>query len=217
MSPQEQIVQTLEKLHEGRLVEIRAMFARGTRTEIWSGYYFDYAAAAKDAYFAEQQGAEGVYMLLNVIHPGLVNRSPNQMSQSPRQTTADKDVLARRWMLVDVDPVRPSGISSTDAELAAARAVRDRVYQFCYRTMPMIDMHKACSGNGAHLLIEIEGLEGADPKRWLESLQAYYGNERCHIDVSTHSLAQLTKLYGTLARKGHEGFGRFHRRSFLEC
>ena len=34
--------------------------------------------------------------------------------------TADKDILRRRKLLVDLDPVRPAGVSSSDEEHAAA-------------------------------------------------------------------------------------------------
>jgi hypothetical protein len=36
--------------------------------------------------------------------------------------TSDRDVLARRWLLIDADPRRPAGISASDTEHEAALA-----------------------------------------------------------------------------------------------
>ena len=33
---------------------------------------------------------------------------------------ADRDIACLRWLVFDVDPVRPTGVSATDSEKAAA-------------------------------------------------------------------------------------------------
>ena len=54
------------------------------------------------------------------MEPGLLARSHNEMDVKAEHTTKDADVLKRRWLLIDIDPVRPAGISSNKAEMKAA-------------------------------------------------------------------------------------------------
>ena len=61
----------------------------------------------------------------------------------------------RRWLLIDVDPERPSGISATDAEKAAAQKKAREIYRFLKERgwpEPVV----ADSGNGYHLLYRID-------------------------------------------------------------
>jgi hypothetical protein len=59
----------------------------------------------------------GVYVTLNPVNPDLQARANNRFKQAKsRETTSDKDILHRRWLLVDVDPDRPAGISATEQE-----------------------------------------------------------------------------------------------------
>ena len=52
----------------------------------------------------------------------LLGRAYNRLKQTKKRDahTADKDVLAYRWLPVDTDPVRPAGISASDEELKVA-------------------------------------------------------------------------------------------------
>ncbi len=64
--------------------------------------------------------AGGVYYVHNCSHPALLGRSCNRLKERAEQTTADNHISRRRWLPVDLDPVRPAGISSSDDEHAAA-------------------------------------------------------------------------------------------------
>lgn len=207
------IERTLQRIHEGRLVEIRALgvLGRGGRRATCSGYYDDYRAAAEHVTKLDDLNPEGIYMTLQRIHPGLLARSPNRLTVNPKHTTSDRDVIGIDWVLVDCDPIRPSGISSTDEELAAAIEVRDRVHEWS-RPSGL----RAMSGNGAHLLVPSNGKTPSDVRQLLGLTQAMFATPEVDIDVSVSKPSQLTKLYGTVARKGYQVPGRPHRRSFLE-
>lgn len=158
-----------------------------------------------------------MYFVLNKIHPGLYARSPDVLTYSPRHTTSDLDVLERRWLLVDVDPDRPSGISSTDAEMRESIEVRDRVAKWIESTSDC-QMVQALSGNGAHLLMRTSN---ETTKEAIESFldflsDMFVGFSRVKIDSSVGKLAQLTKLYGTKSRKGYATTDRPHRFSKIE-
>jgi hypothetical protein len=46
----------------------------------------------------------------------LLARANNRVVEYAKHATRDDQIERRRWLLIDFDPVRPSGISSTDAE-----------------------------------------------------------------------------------------------------
>ena len=65
-------------------------------------------------------------MTINPVRHDLLARSDNRLGRC-RHTTRDVDVAVLRWLFLDIDPVRPPDISSTEAELAAALARRDAI------------------------------------------------------------------------------------------
>lgn len=70
----------------------------------------------------------GVYVTLNPVNPALLARTCNRLAGAQRaQTTSDTDILRRRWLFLDIDPVRPSGISATESEKQGARETAARL------------------------------------------------------------------------------------------
>ena len=69
--------------------------------------------------------------------------------------TNDTQIVARRWLLIDADPVRPSGISATDAEKAEAlvviAAVRAHLAGLGWPAGLLAD-----SGNGYHASYRVD-------------------------------------------------------------
>ena len=105
-----EIRRALTLLHEpGDVFEIRAFGGSLRRT--LSGYFDDYEKAARAADDAATRGAEGVYVTLNPVNPALRARAYNRLVELHKGGgTADKDIVRRRWLLIDIDPERPSGI-----------------------------------------------------------------------------------------------------------
>src|SRR5207244_808836 len=99
-------------------------------------------------------GRANLYLTLNPVDPALLARAANRIDANARATTADADILGRRWLLVDIDPRRPTGISATDAESVAARDVARSVRRYLVEqgwSRPIVGM----SGNGYLLLYPI--------------------------------------------------------------
>src|SRR2546427_437517 len=96
----------------GSVVELRCLFPRGTR----NGFFADLDRLAVEA--AQMSGkATGVYITLNDVNPVLLERRKNRIDIGRKdEGTKDSDVLRRRWLLLDFDPVRLKGISAMDAE-----------------------------------------------------------------------------------------------------
>jgi hypothetical protein len=131
-----------------------------------------------------------------------------------KHTTGDTDIRARRWLPLDFDPKRASGISSTDEEHEAAI---ERARQ-CRDFLVLNDWPEpivADSGNGAHLLFRID-LPNDDNartllQRLLESLAVQFSDDVVAVDRTTFNAARIWKLYGTPARKGEATADRPHR------
>ncbi len=54
------------------------------------------------------------------ISDRLLGRAYNRLKERAELTTADNDILKRLWLPVDLDPVRPAGVSASDEEHFAA-------------------------------------------------------------------------------------------------
>jgi hypothetical protein len=103
-------------LEPNSVVELRAPNAQGRTL---SGYFNDRSLFAKAA-CAISGKAPGVYVTLNPVRAALLARAVNRVIRVAKNATSDSDIMSRRWFAIDLDPVRPSGISATEAEHEAA-------------------------------------------------------------------------------------------------
>lgn len=201
---------------DSSVVEVRALADGVTH----SGYFDDHEALARavEALDADPSVA-GIYVTLNTVNPALLARRANRIKMRLSRkdaTTADADIVRRRWFPVDIDPVRPSGVSSTDAEHGAALAAAERIAAYLAE-QGFPSPIKADSGNGAHLLyrVDLENDEAATAlvKGALATLDALFSNEAVTVDTANHNAARIWKLYSTLSRKGDNTPERPHRRA----
>ena len=98
----------------GTVHELRVPKARREKTI--SGYFDDPAQLATCAAELDASGKyAGIYITLNPCNPALLARCCNRVEAYTETTTTDPDIIVRRsWLLLDFDPKRPSGVSSTD-------------------------------------------------------------------------------------------------------
>ena len=197
----------------GDVVEVRIP---KTRAGVVAGYFDDHSAMAGAIWQADGQfRASGIYYVLNRINPALLGWAYNRLKEHAECTTADSNVLARRWLPVDLDPVRLAGISSSDEEHAAAIQRAHIIAQDMAADLerPII----ADSGNGAHLLYRIDLPNDQEALRFvagaLAELDRRYSDEKVKVDVTSANAARIWKAYGTIARKGDSIPGRVHRLS----
>ena len=202
----------------GQLIEVRAITDDG----VASGYFNDPAALVKAVSPLDTlPGVQGIYVTLNEVNPALLSRRANRIKMRLSKkdtTTADADIIRRRWLPVDIDPVRPSGVSSTESEHNAAMAKADRIAVYLGDLgwpAPVV----AGSGNGAHLLyrIDLPNNEASRElvKKCLEVLAAMFDDPESTIDTTVHNPARIWKLYGTMCRKGDNTSDRPHRRAMV--
>jgi hypothetical protein len=209
-----EIKQAISLLFEvGDVVEVRIP---KTRTGVVAGYFdspLTMASAIAEADAKYKAG--GIYYVLNKINPALLGRAYNRLKEYAEHTTADNNIIGRRWLPVDLDPVRPVGISSSDEEHAEA-IKRARIIAADIAPeweWPIL----ADSGNGAHLLYRIDLPNNQEALAVvtgaLTELDRRYSDDVVKVDITSANAARIWKAYGTVARKGDSIPGRPHRRS----
>jgi len=213
----------------GEVAEIRAMGLSG-KNKAWEGFardvvagYFDQPQAFGEAAQAlDRAGAKAVYFTLNPCKPALLARASNRLRAAGGKhcpLTADHDIVAIRWLPVDVDPRRPAEISSSRDELQTAMATGRKVFDWMMEqgfARPLV----ACSGNGCHLCFRLPDLPNTDEtqamiKAALAVLKAQFEDQRVIIDQKVGNPARIWKLYGTTTRKGDATGDRPHRRACI--
>jgi hypothetical protein len=200
----------------GQVVEVRALTDQFTH----SGYFNDFDALVRSVEPLDTDtSVHGIYVTLNEVNPALLSRRANRIKMrlgKKDSTTSDADILHRRWLPVDIDPLRPSGVSSTDQEHAFALEKAEEIATWL-ASLGFPDPVRADSGNGAHLLyrIDLPNDESATTlvKICLATLDALFSDERVNVDTANFNAARIWKLYGTVSRKGDNTPERPHRRS----
>src|SRR5687768_8289168 len=157
--------------------------------------WFDAADSLADAAL-KWDGRSNVFVTLNPVCRDLLSRANNRILNRSDSTTADADVIRREWLFIDIDPIRPSGISSTDSELAAAKECAKTVASYLEaRSWP--DPVVAMSGNGYYLLYPMDLPNDAPATALvhavLTGLSGKFSDERVHIDTSVSNAARDRK------------------------
>lgn len=228
--PLEQVARFLRILFRlGDVFEVRApKCADGPNGKYVSTYsgYFTYASidkAAADIAALDASGiAPGIYVTLNPVCSDLLARAANRLKAKSNDATKDTEIVWRRWGLFDFDPVRATGVSSTNAELAAAQA-RAMAVAAALRAAGWPEPIIGLSGNGGHLLyaIDLPTADGGLVERVLAGLAEQFDDEAVKLDRSVFNPSRITKVFGTMARKGDPVVGiagvedRPHRRATL--
>ena len=206
---------TLDLLHEpGGIFEVRIP---KTKTGTVSGYFNDTGIAA--ALIARENGKhQSVYMTVNPITPALMARSENKLTQGSFMTTSDGDITRRRWFLLDFDPTRPAGISSSQGEydltLTRANSVVDWLTSIGWP-----EPIRADSGNGCHVMYRVDEPNDdsarVDFEYALKMLSSIFSDDKVKVDVTVFNASRVWKIYGTISAKGSSTADRPHRVAVL--
>lgn len=223
--PQEEknILSTLKAIVPQReCIELRGQ----KKDKYWMSGFFDkehLKELAHAAYVTEKSiPTSGLYVTLNTTNPALLSRRSNKFETGrieKNTLTKDEDITNWDYLPIDVDPVRPSGISSTDAELELAYKKACEVIEYLTSLgfpLPLV----ACSGNGYHLLYRIDLPRSPENdlvvKTILYALDKKFSNDKTGVDIVNHNASRIFKLYGTWAKKGDSTIERPHRLSVIK-
>lgn len=223
------VARYLSILHEpGSVFEVRSLDCpegRGKSFKSTTAGYFNYAATAAVAVGeVDLLMPFGIYCTLNPVRPDLIARAANRVLPKAKKLTDDVDILRRRWLPIDLDPIRPSGVSSTDAEMEAALDLADTIEEALAREgwpKPL----KGMSGSGAYLLYRVDVANDDEMKELFRRVLIGFGDrfntDAVHVDTACFNAARIFKVLGTVPRKGDDFRGipgtaaRPHRRSWF--
>lgn len=213
---EKEIMRALEVFFRpGDVFEVRvldAVTAAYSRPHVESGY-FDYENRAKVAESLKNlRGAKGVYVTANPVAAPLLARAANRIRDVRRDPlTSDKDILRRRWLLIDCDAKRQTGIPSSEAEHRAALDLAAKIAEemrgeWCEPVM-------TDSGNGAQLMFpaDLPSEDGELCRDVLAAAAKRWASDAVEIDLAVHNPARIWRLPGTYNVKGDEVGDRVHR------
>lgn len=197
----------------GKVFEIRVI---GTsKKDILSGYFRD-AETLLQEFDSVDIRAKNAYITLGEVKDECFARAQSEHFLKSPQTTSDTEIVAYRWLFVDLDPVRAAGISSSDAELAEAEKLAGTVAEYLHG-LGFMEPVKALSGNGYHLLYRIsvknDKVGRALVEKCLKVLASIFDSDKVKIDTTNSNPSRICKLHGTLAQKGTSTRSRPHRMS----
>lgn len=195
---------------QGDVIEVR--FFQGAKT--YSGYFNNVDSLVKDVM---QYGNENIYFVMNEIKQECLSRvqyNRIQLVDKKMNCTVDSDIESRQWILIDIDSIRSTGISASDAEKAESSKIANKIYSYL-RDVGFTEPICTDSGNGYHLLYNV-ALKNDDENKvmidnLLKSLDVMFSNSMAQVDKSVFNASRITKLYGTFARKGRSTQDRPHR------
>lgn len=228
------IATTFRTLYQpGDVVEVRAILRdKHGLSPHWAGWssgivygYFDDGDALQSAVqpLDDSGLCSGIYVTLNPVNPELLAISMNRLrgwrKKDGVELVSDDKIMQRRWILIDVDPVRSIGkvdVSSTKEELKIAVDVAKQVKEY-NRERGLDEPLTALSGNGIHLLypVNLPNDEAAKfaVQLFLGGLNEKFTTPQAKVDPVMFNASRITKLYGTVARKGDNHPLRPWRRS----
>jgi hypothetical protein len=174
--------------------------------------YFDSRDAALLAVENEPSQYKAAYFTLNPIKlPAGIPVNPQALTPS-RNAAGAADITRRTWLLVDLDPPRPAGTNSTDAEKRAAHEQAECVREYLSSRNwpePMV----CDSGNGWHLLYPIDLPNDGAATNLVRDVLTRLHQLFPMVDAGNFDAPRLCKLHGSWARKGEHCVERPWRRS----
>jgi hypothetical protein len=148
----------------------------------------------------------GVYVTLNPLRPDAPWSGPRNRIMLGHSAAKDEDVAYRRWLLIDLDPKRPTKTNATAAERQAAFDCARSIGQ-TLRAMEWPNPVQATSGNGAHLLYPLADWPNVPSitalvQSILSTLARQFTTARVDVDQSVFNASRISKVYGTVPKKG---------------
>lgn len=179
-----------------------------------SGYFKEHKAALKHGLeLDENMLPDGVYVSLNPCNDDLLEKTDHCL-QANVERVKDNDIPQICNLLVDVNPIRPDGVSSTDEELEHAMQMALKVKRDSIEngwSEPLVGN----AGNSAQLIYKVDLPNTQESHELihgvLQVLHDNYRDEKIEIDTTVSNAGALVRMYGTLVRKGDNLPERPHR------
>jgi hypothetical protein len=210
-TPQSNEVKNLWQIIEvnpNSIIEIRAILNRKSISKVFRASNFSSVSTLKEAVETEAIRLNNfnynIYIVMNPIKHGFAGYS-----------ASDDDIECRKLLLVDIDRAKSSKEPASDDELNAAKLLAKEVATFL-KNQGMYDPIVVMSGNGYHLHYKLDSIpntpeNAAKAGEFLRRLAAKFDNDKVKIDTCVYNASRITKVVGTIARKGAETAERPYR------
>ena len=164
--------------------------------------------------------AVNIFITLNPINMSCYSRKQHDcFIENVQPTTKDNEITALHWLLIDLDPKRMSGVSSSEEELKLAKAKARTIHDFL-SDRGFKEPIRAMSGNGIHLVYRFDVPNTAENvavfENALKVLSEKFSDEEVEVDTTVFNPARICKLWGTIAQKGATTPERPHRKAYIE-
>jgi hypothetical protein len=149
-----------------------------------------------------------IYIMMNPIRESFQGMS-----------AGDADISHRDLLLIDIDRTEKLTAPATDEEVEAARLVADSIKAFMEeREWP--DPIRVMSGNGHHLYYLLADMPNNEESKLriqqsLVTMAQRFDTDIVKVDTVVYNASRITKVPGTIARKGPESEGRPYRMAVL--
>jgi hypothetical protein len=145
-----------------------------------------------------------VYIVMNPINSGFRAGS-----------VSGQDIECRRLLLIDIDRKAGTRQPATEQELEEALCLSDKIEAYLLES-GWVDIAKVMSGNGAHLYCPLDDLPNDQNAKdavqsVLRDLARKFDTDMLQIDQMVFDAPRITKVPGTIARKGTESPSRPYR------
>ena len=186
--------------NNNELVEIRLIGSNKTG----SGYFTD-AKTLIEA-IKPYTDSYNCYFTLNTINPACYSREQkDKIVLRPKNTTQDAEIICRNYVLVDLDPRRPSGVCSTKEESMKAYEKGKEVTKFLMDNgfyEPIV----VFSSSGMHLYLKCALINNEENtkliKRFLNAISMLFSDDDVDCDTSVYNAARISRLVGSYSCKG---------------
>jgi len=164
--------------------------------------------------------AANIFITLNPINMSCYSRKQHDcFIENAQPTTKDNEITALHWLLIDLDPKRMSGVSSSEEELKLAKAKARTIHNFL-SDRGFKEPIRAMSGNGIHLVYRFDVPNTAENvavfENALKVLAEKFSDDEVEVDTTVFNPARICKLWGTIAQKGATTPERPHRKVYIE-
>ena len=164
--------------------------------------------AFEDRALELNQAGYNVYTPLNPVKPDFCGAAAK-----------DADILHRRLLLIDIDRMGNTKQPAIDDEVSRALILAEAISVFLGEN-GWPSPKRLMSGNGFHLYYRLHDLPNTDAvtaliKGVLNQLGERFDNDEFAIDKSVFNASRITKLPGTVARKGTATEERHYRMARL--
>ena len=164
--------------------------------------------------------AANIFVTLNPINMSCYSRKQHDcFIENAQPTTKDNEITALHWLLIDLDPKRMSGVSSSEEELKLAKAKARTIHNFL-SDRGFKEPIRAMSGNGIHLVYRFDVPNTSENvsvfENALKILSEKFSDDEVEVDTTVFNPARICKLWGTIAQKGATTPERPHRKAYIE-